>query len=1223
MFTCNSTKHNHINSILIKKNIMNKTLLSYTRIAILSMLCIWLSNCTQQATKHKHTEHNEEEGAEKTGAMQALERDIAMTKDMALGYVPAARLLAAKEYKDQSMAQRTTLAIPDVNWRTLGPKNKGGRTRTMLIDANDATGNTVFAASVGGGLWKTTNINVTNPNWQPVNDLLGNLAVTSIAQDPSNAQVMYLCTGEGYGNIDAIQGLGVWKSTNGGTTWNQLAATNNSSYYYCQKVLVNAAGVLFVATDAGLQRSSNGGTSFTKVLGTGLGITGVIDDFAYDVEIAANGDMYASLYGSIHRSTNAGVAFGSAITIPVTAGRIELACAPNDANYIYAFTANRVANAVVNGFLQSTNGGTSFTTRSIANISTGQAWYDMAVVVDPNNRDVVYTGTLDVYKTINGASTAWTRLSLWSASVSNSNYVHADQHLFMYRTGSSSEAYFVNDGGIFKSNNANATTPTFVDKSFNYVTTQFYGCAMHPTANNPYFLGGTQDNGSHQFNTIGLNNTVEVTGGDGAYVHIDQNEPQYQFTSYVFNEYFRSADGGATFTGTGAVGGGKFINPTDYDDVANKMYCGNTNNNYKRWDNPQTGNTFATVSVAIGGGFAAAIKVSPNTANRVYIGTDLGGVYRIDNAHTATPTVTNIGTGLPAGYINCVEVETGNDNHLVACYTNYGINSIWESTNGGTTWVSIEGNMPDMPVRWALLNPNNNDQLLVATELGVWSTDNINGAATVWGASNSGLANVRVDMLQVRQSDKLVIACTHGRGMYSSDVFTTITANFDATNRVNYVGMPVNFSSTSYRANAWNWSFGEGGTATQENPNYTYTTPGQYNVTLTINAGAATITKNQYIHILPNKATPYLVANGGNFESNSLDFGNVIISGTAWERGNSAVVGKNGTRSGSAAWVTGLTGNYSDNMESYLLTPNYNFTAPGTYTLSFWAKYDAEVNYDGFRVEYSTNKGVSWAPVSTTTATNWYNFANTGGTGAFPVNEAFITGTAGSYTQFTRDISFLATNNNVAFRIAFKSDGSVNAAGVAIDDWEISSPANAVLPMNLLSFNAYKLGKDVQVQWLTSNEHNMNYYDVQRSLDGSSFTTIATNQARNQSINTYYYIDAISTMIIQPIGGLYYRLRSVDLNGNIAYSKTVKLQLQAADDMITVYPNPFTSTIQLNTTETVTQVALYGMQGNLIQRLKIVNNNTLINLGNTLKAGNYILKMYTVTGVQQCIVTKQ
>jgi hypothetical protein len=73
-----------------------------------------------------------------------------------------------------------------------------------------------------------------------------------------------------------------------------------------------------------------------------------------------------------------------------------------------------------------------------------------------------------------------------------------------------------------------------------------------------------------------------------------------------------------------------------------------------------------------------------------------------------------------------------------------------------------------MPVRWALFNPFNTDQAMIATELGVWSTDNLNAGSTDWQPTNTGLANVRVDMLQIRSSDKTVIASTHGRGLFST-----------------------------------------------------------------------------------------------------------------------------------------------------------------------------------------------------------------------------------------------------------------------------------------------------------------------------------------------------------------------------------------------------------------------------------------------------------------------
>mgnify|MGYP001486989091 FL=1 len=166
--------------------------------------------------------------------------------------------------------------------------------------------------------------------------------------------------------------------------------------------------------------------------------------------------------------------------------------------------------------------------------------------------------------------------------------MHADQPYILFKQGSSSEAYFTNDGGIYYTSTANAATPVFENKGTNFITTQFYSCAIHPTASNYYFLGGAQDNGSHRFTTGSVQNTVQVSGGDGGFAHIDQDEPQYQFTAYTGNNFYRSGNGGISFTGVSSTGG-RFINPSDYDDVNNRMYSARNSNEYLIWSDPQTG----------------------------------------------------------------------------------------------------------------------------------------------------------------------------------------------------------------------------------------------------------------------------------------------------------------------------------------------------------------------------------------------------------------------------------------------------------------------------------------------------------------------------------------------------------------------------------------------------------------------------------------------------------
>src|ERR1019366_2327443 len=291
-----------------------------------------------------------------------------------------------------------------------------------------------------------------------------------------------------------------------------------------------------------------------------------------------------------------------------------------------------------------------------------------------------------------------------------------------------------------------------------------------------YFLAGAQDNGVDQLTNAGLGSATEVTGGDGAFVQIDQDQPQYQFGAYVFNQYTRSADGGATWTSINYSNSiGQFINPTDYDNVNNKMYAGGASNQYIRWGNPQTGSTFTPITISAFSGAVRNVSISPYTSNRVFFGTSSGKIIKVDNANVATPTATDVtGTGMPGSSVSCVAVGT-NDNNLMATYSNYGSVHIWVSTSGGGSggWTNITGNFPDIPVRWAIFYPEDNTKAIIATEMGVYETNNINGSSTVW-TQDPSFPIARTDMIKYRKNDGTVAAATHGRGIWTANIPMTI-----------------------------------------------------------------------------------------------------------------------------------------------------------------------------------------------------------------------------------------------------------------------------------------------------------------------------------------------------------------------------------------------------------------------------------------------------------------
>src|SRR5436190_16681894 len=257
--------------------------------------------------ERKEKEHEEREGEEeeeKDRIDLAIQQEIKRTKDPNTNSVPVQRLINAKNFKDQKLSQlsnnRLTTAVSGINWTERGPSNVGGRSRVVWYDLNDAANSykKVWAGSVGGGLWYTNDITAVSPVWNKINDLFDNIAITSFAQSSSSPNTMYFGTGEGWFNADAIEGLGIWKSTDGGVNWVQLSSTLN--FAYVQDLQIDQNGNLYAAIRnrtasqlRGIQKSTDGGLTWTQVLGAPL--AGFQSGRGSDLELAANGDLYASI----------------------------------------------------------------------------------------------------------------------------------------------------------------------------------------------------------------------------------------------------------------------------------------------------------------------------------------------------------------------------------------------------------------------------------------------------------------------------------------------------------------------------------------------------------------------------------------------------------------------------------------------------------------------------------------------------------------------------------------------------------------------------------------------------------------------------------------------------------------------------------------------------------------------------------------------------------------
>ncbi|HVM86615.1 MAG TPA: T9SS type A sorting domain-containing protein, partial [Puia sp.] len=418
--------------------------------------------------------------------------------------------------------------------------------------------------------------------------------------------------------------------------------------------------------------------------------------------------------------------------------------------------------------------------------------YDLTLAINPSNDAVVYAAGVDIMTT-NNSGTSWSQLTQWASGCSSLPYVHADIHNIIFQPGSSTSFIVGCDGGVFYTSNGGST---FTSKDNGLNVTQYYAAAIHPASGSNDMLAGAQDNGSHVFGSSGLNSVTTATGGDGTACFIDQNNPAYQITSYTYGQYARSTNTGTSFSTWSTTTNGRFINPADYDNTTQYLYCGYTDRNVRRVGKITSGAPVNT-NFAVSSNTSlqvSAVKVDPNTSDSVWVAfstaddassNQVPELYVVAGASTASRTISQI-TSLsltPGSYISSIDIESGNKNHILVTVSNYGVASVWESEDKGTTWTSLDNNgvnLPDIPVRWGIIIPSTanvetggtNGGIMLATDLGVWSTITSNGTSTAWTQNSGGLGNVSTYMLKFRSADNVVAVATHGRGL-----FTTTLAN--------------------------------------------------------------------------------------------------------------------------------------------------------------------------------------------------------------------------------------------------------------------------------------------------------------------------------------------------------------------------------------------------------------------------------------------------------------
>jgi photosystem II stability/assembly factor-like uncharacterized protein len=776
-------------------------------------------------------EENKEPAADQP-EMEAI-REYFMTLDPNTRTIPRERLLNA--YEQTRFLENTKSSPLPLQWQGY-ESDMGGRTRMIMFDPNDAIHKKVWAGSVTGGLWYNTNITSSNSPWVPVGDFWSNLAIRCMTYDPQDPLTFYIGTGEAETAVQTYRessglGDGIWKSTDGGQTWDLIPGSTNFAYVTSIHIRVEGgisiiyAGVasglyegqqhLSLPTD-GLYRSADGGSTWQQVLPniSGHNVPYAVEDICFSGDsgrifigtrpnLDGNGAatiLYSDsgLSGSwtVNESFRILIEGDPTYNIP---GRVVMGAAPSDPNVVYALIASGFINSANNfkyfyckTILRSADKGVTWVTKSeptdINNLANFAyiAWHALDIAVDPNNPDVVFIGGMDIQKTTNGGN-SWSRLTDWSLMYGGGGpqYIHADQHVILYKPGSSSELVFGSDGGVFYTATGSNSQPVFQEHNKNYTTLQFYSCAINPISGTQKFLGGLQDNGCLYYNGHPLTINDMVSGGDGAFCFYDQDDPSWSISSLYYNTYYIYQNG-ISYNSLWDWSSGIFVNPADYDYKLKKLYANATDWVLNYQDemlriSDVTGihPTGSFVQLNTGSQvYFSAVKYSPYSPDgqsTVFFGTQSGRLFRINHAES-TPVKTELtGTNFPTANISCIAIG-GSEDTLLVTFSNYGVPSVWQSYDGGQTWQDKEGNLPDMPVRWALYQQQDSKVALLATETGVWISNNLDQTDVLWQPATDGMANVRVDMLTLRKSDNTVIAATHGRGLFTAtfDISTGI-----------------------------------------------------------------------------------------------------------------------------------------------------------------------------------------------------------------------------------------------------------------------------------------------------------------------------------------------------------------------------------------------------------------------------------------------------------------
>ena len=685
-------------------------------------------------------------------------------------------------YKYNNFAVKYPSTKGTSNWTFLGPTHPGGytnngsykspggsgRVNAIAFDPNNS--NIIWIGTPAGGLWKSTN---GGTSWSLINVGIEVLGVSSIVIDPTNTNIMYIGTGDR--EAGDTRSVGILKSTDGGNSWNTTSVTFATSQgARCTKIIMNPDNhnVLLASFNGLVYRTTDGFASKTSVLSESI----------WDLEFKPGDPNTVYACGTkVFKSTNGGTSFTTITSGVPTSNvqRLELAVSADEPNSVWMlYGRNHNNNNDFGGVYKSTNSGASFSQIYSGNLggwetnpssnSGGQSFYDLSIAVNPSNANEVFVGGVNLYKSTNGGS-SWACNAYWLDG-SSYEYGHADYHAIEYLN--STTLFTGNDGGIFKTSN-NGGTWTDICNNLAIAQVAKIGCS----ATNPdLIMTGMQDNGTNKTTNGGTSWGI-VYGGDGCEALVDPTNDNIVYASYVQGALYKSTNGGSSWSSIKATSSetGSWITPYLMDpNNHNTLYAG-YENVYK---STNAGSSWSKIGTAAGSGSMIELELAPSNTNYIYyIKSYWNGskmTYTVGATSNGGSSWSSIGSGLPISSAapTSITVSTTDPQMVWVTFSGYvSGEKVYKSTNAGSSWTNVSGNLPNIPVNAIVYQNGSDDGVYVGCDVGVYYLDNSMG--TTWENYSVNLPKTVIKELEIYYDDNnpansRLRAATYGRSVWET-----------------------------------------------------------------------------------------------------------------------------------------------------------------------------------------------------------------------------------------------------------------------------------------------------------------------------------------------------------------------------------------------------------------------------------------------------------------------